>query len=46
MTATILAYDVGLWGLAIDIEHVEIECCWYKMNAKTKVAVPNEWRIE
>lgn len=43
MTATVLAYDIALWGgQAIDIGHVDIEYCWYKMNARTKVAVPSK----
>lgn len=28
-------------GQAIDIGHVDIEYCWYKMNARTK-AVPSK----
>lgn len=43
MTATVLAYDIVLWGgQAIDIGHVDIEYCWYKMNARTKIAVPSK----
>ncbi|MCD8394979.1 MAG: GT-D fold domain-containing protein [Bacteroidales bacterium] len=41
MTATVLAYDlakIGYW--AIDIGHVDVEYCWMKMGATSKVPVP------
>lgn len=43
MTATILAYDLaknGYW--AIDVGHIDVEYCWYKMNAKKKCPVPGK----
>lgn len=40
MTATVLAYDLSLLGYqALDTGHVDIEYEWYKMGAKTKVAI-------
>lgn len=43
-TATVLAYDLALAGYqAIDIGHVDIEYEWYKMGAKTKMAIANKY---
>ena len=40
-TATVLAYDLAEAGLqAIDLGHVDVEYEWYRMRAKTKVAIP------
>lgn len=44
MTATILAYDLSLQGIqAIDMGHVDVEYEWYRMKAKTKVAIPGKY---
>lgn len=43
-TATILASDLYSLGYqAIDIGHVDIEYEWYRMGAKSKVAIPNKY---
>lgn len=43
MTATILAYDLSQLGYwAIDIGHIDVEYCWYKMGAKEKCAIPGK----
>ena len=43
-TATVLAYDLANLGYqAIDIGHIDIEYEWYKMGAKSKVAIPNKY---
>lgn len=43
MTATVLCYDLAILGYqAIDIGHVDIEYCWYRMGAKRKVAIPGK----
>lgn len=43
MTATVLAYDLNNDGYqAIDIGHVDIEYCWYKMNARKKCPIPSK----
>lgn len=44
MTATCLAYDLakaGYW--AIDIGHVDVEYCWWKMGATEKVPIPGKY---
>lgn len=44
MTATVLAYDLALRGIqAIDMGHVDVEYEWYRMKAKTKVAIPGKY---
>lgn len=41
MTATVLAYDLSQSGYqALDLGHVDIEYCWFKMNAKEKCRIP------
>lgn len=43
MTATVLAYDLNKDGYqAIDIGHVDVEYCWYKMNANKKCPIPSK----
>lgn len=47
MTATCLAYDLAKLGYwAIDIGHIDVEYCWYKMGAKTKVPIPGKYVAE
>ena len=43
-TATVLAYDLAEASLqAIDLGHVDVEYEWYRMRAKTKVAIPGKY---
>lgn len=43
-TATVLAYDLHQAGLqAIDLGHVDIEYEWYRMGAKSKVAIAGKY---
>ncbi len=43
-TATVLAYDLSEAGFqAIDLGHVDVEYEWYRMRAKTKVAIPGKY---
>ena len=43
MTATVLAYDLGLAGYrAIDIGHIDIEYEWFRMKAKWKCPIPGK----
>lgn len=43
-TATVMAADLALHEIrAIDIGHIDIEYEWYRMKAKTKVAVPSKY---
>lgn len=47
MTATVLAYDLSLYGYqAVDIGHIDIEYEWLRMGAKTKVPVPGKFTNE
>jgi glycosyltransferase family protein len=43
MTATVLAYDLSKLGYqAIDIGHIDVEYCWFKMQAKYKCTIPGK----
>lgn len=43
-TATVLAYDLCKLGhQALDLGHIDVEYEWYRMGAKTKVAIPNKY---
>ena len=47
MTATVLAYDLTLYGYqAVDIGHVDIEYEWYLRKATDKVAINNKFTNE
>lgn len=47
MTATIMAYDLSLYGFqAIDLGHVDIEYEWMRMGVKQKVPIPNKYTNE
>lgn len=42
-TATVLAYDLAKEGYqALDIGHVDVEYCWFKMGATKKVPIPGK----
>ncbi len=44
MTATVLAYDLGVQGIqTIDLGHVDIEYEWMKMGVTEKVAIPTKF---
>jgi glycosyltransferase family protein len=46
-TATIMAYDLSNLGYqTFDIGHIDIEYEWWRMKAKTKVAVPHKFVYE
>lgn len=41
MTATVLAYDLSQSGYqTLDLGHIDIEYCWFKMRAKEKCRIP------
>lgn len=43
-TATVLAHDLCLDGhQALDLGHIDVEYEWYRMGAKTKVAIPGKY---
>ena len=43
MTATVLAYDLSIGGQqAIDIGHIDVEYCWFKMGATEKCLIPSK----
>lgn len=44
MTATVVAYDLAKLGLqTIDIGHIDLEYCWYKMHSIGKCPVPGRF---
>lgn len=46
-TATVLAAELAEHGIqALDVGHVDIEYCWYKMGVTQKVAVPGKYTNE
>lgn len=43
-TATVLSSDLHKHGYqSIDVGHIDVEYEWYRMGAKTKVAIPNKY---
>ncbi len=42
MTATVMARDLCAGGQFIDIGHVDVEYCWYRMKAKKKCPIPSK----
>ena len=46
-TATVLAAELAERGIqALDVGHVDIEYCWFKMGVTKKVAVPGKYTNE
>ena len=46
-TATVLAAELAEHGIqALDVGHVDIEYCWFKMGVSEKVAVPGKYTNE